>query len=129
MQIADLSPIRRHNLDARAVGWLGTDAFYKGAVPTDLLDRLTKLVVFKSSFFGSRLHPCPLCGVERAEGRYDGAIRILGTAELWIPDGQCWFASPNLLLHYISAHGYCPPTEYLTALSVVNFDASRPPGR
>lgn len=129
MQIADLSPIRRHGLDARAEGWLGSEGFHAGVVPADLLERLTKLVVFKSSFFGSCLHPCPLCGSERVEGRYEGAIRILGTAELWIPDERCWFASPNLLLHYISAHGYCPPAEYLTALASVDFDASRPPGR
>lgn len=60
---------------------------------------------------------CPLCGrigvVDRDEKRY-----VLGTAEIRVFDraGQSAFAAPDLVYHYIEAHHYLPPSEFVDAL-------------
>jgi hypothetical protein len=36
------------------------------------------------------------------------------------------FASPNLIVHYIEAHGYLPPKEYLEALECVDVENWKP---
>jgi hypothetical protein len=41
----------------------------------------------------------------------------LGEAEIRVNgEGNVIFASPNLICHYIAAHGYRPPDEFMAAL-------------
>jgi hypothetical protein len=105
------------------VGWLSRDhAFPTGDVPARLADRLHDLcrhpVVLHRGY-----HCCDLCPPSsirtpaeadeefaRHRDRYgNGQIRIRGR------DGV-WFAAPQLIGHYVTAHRYRPPEAFLAAL-------------
>jgi hypothetical protein len=45
----------------------------------------------------------------------EGVTVRTGHAELWIPDERTSlvFAAPDLLPHYVAAHGYRPPDEFI----------------
>ena len=48
----------------------------------------------------------------------------LGHAEVWVPspDQRLTYAAPDLIWHYVTAHGYLPPKEFQEA--VLQFDLS-----
>ena len=52
-------------------------------------------------------HACDLC-------RYEPEVR--GTRNLFIPAGNCLYVCPELIVHYMSAHGYGPPEEFCDAV-------------
>jgi hypothetical protein len=39
-----------------------------------------------------------------------------GVHNLFVPGRRCVFVAPELILHYIDAHGYCPPKVFQTAV-------------
>jgi hypothetical protein len=86
------------------IGWLGTSSPHTGNVETALLARLelfSRVQVLRTRGF----HVCGLCKVAKGNG------------EVWIAgEDRQVFASPSMLLHYITAHGYLPPAAFLEAL-------------
>lgn len=108
------------------VGWLDRSMpFSKGTVPSGFLDRL------KDWFRVSRvnqmrgIHDCNFCRArqwpllplqEHPSLTIDGKSMFLGNWEIWIPGSSgTVFASPALIIHYIDAHEYHPPEEFITA--------------
>lgn len=105
------------------VGWLdSTHAYCTGEVDIVAIDRLRRLIcgcypelkVHVNQIRGQ--HPCNLSG-EYVETRCDREQSIgLGSSEIWIPAGDRIFAAPSMILHYIEAHSYLPPPEFLSAI-------------
>ena len=63
-------------------------------------------------------HICDFCDVERPP---NGPLRLLGSAEIWVPAGPGrFFASPDLIIHYVEDHQYQPPGVYLEALASID---------
>jgi hypothetical protein len=96
----------------RAVGWLHPDhTFTKGEVPAAFLERL-KLIVARSGasadalFFGAAggFHTCEFCGKAHAIGNFG------------VPNADILFVAPEMVVHYIEQHGYCPPAEFIAAV-------------
>jgi hypothetical protein len=58
---------------------------------------------------------CPLCN-SRAAAVLGGREVVLGSAEIRVIGEEDIFAAPDLLYHYIEAHNYMPPPEFLVAL-------------
>lgn len=86
------------------VGWLSSSVPSHGDVQASLLAKLehfarTPVLLTRGH------HVCGMCGV------------TTGNGEVWVPgrDGHV-YASPAMLPHYLSAHGYVPPSAYLEAL-------------
>lgn len=106
------------------VGWLGAGHPYStGAIPEDLVVKLARLC--RRGVQRTRgLHRCEFCvqpeGSSRkpptssrdAEGEF-----IVGGAEIRVagPSGVT-FAAPDMIIHYVTDHGYKPPDEFLVAL-------------
>ena len=91
-----------------AVGWLdGTKPFTTGDPGIEVYRRLQE---FRQAgwdytcFLGS--HDCELC-------RYD---QTSGTTNLWVPGDGVVYCAPELILHYIAAHGYLPPKVFREAV-------------
>lgn len=59
--------------------------------------------------------PCPLCN-QRIEMEIDGEMVRLGSAEIRVIGEHNIYAAPDLLPHYMTAHRYMPPNEFLEAL-------------
>ncbi len=90
----------------RAVGWLEKGKPYpRGAVDRRFFDRLAELTANAwSEVLFCGVHDCDFCG------------RACGTTNVFIPDGEIVFVAPELILHYIRAHGYQPPLPFVRAV-------------
>ena len=66
-------------------------------------------------------HTCEFCGADGANteivAHWDGHSRRLGSAEIRVTSASgISYAAPDLVVHYIEAHGYGPPAEFVAAL-------------
>jgi hypothetical protein len=96
------------------VGWLdGVHEFATGVVATDDFARLKELLVdpwAPMHFMG--WHECEL-------GLHAGMSFPQvpsGYRNLFVPSGSVLYVAPEMILHYIEAHRYRPPDEFLTAI-------------
>jgi hypothetical protein len=132
MYMEDLSTYRYHLCEGLEgvlpVGWLSAEhPFDKGIVSSDCVSKLTRLAVFKSTNFMRGVHRCEFCGKDDIVAEFNGIVRSLGTAEIWIPGEGVLYAAPNLILHYVMAHQYRPPESYIRALEALDFSSWAPP--
>lgn len=93
-----------------AVGWLenGKD-FPKGEIPKDIYEKLCEFSKNPWSFawfMGS--HQCDLC-------QFAGEN---GLRNIFIPHNGKIYVCPELITHYINAHFYHPPKEFIEAVVV-----------
>jgi hypothetical protein len=107
------------------VGWLGAGHPYStGLVSEDLVAALARLCR-KGVFHTRGFHHCEFCvPVESGGGppvpmssRDEEGEFIIGGAEIRVtgPSGII-FAAPDMIIHYVTDHGYKPPEEFLAAL-------------
>lgn len=101
------------------VGWLAADRpFPEGVVADCVLKALRVLSVARDHQMRGR-HECEFCGVDmpRVVGGPDESEEVvLGSAEIHVPAATgLVYAAPNLVLHYIAEHFYCPPEEFCAA--------------
>lgn len=52
-------------------------------------------------------HTCEFCG---------GREKAVGNAEIRVPGEGRMYAAPSLVHHYVVAHGYKPPEEFIAAV-------------
>ena len=111
MWFEDLTPLTYIPVDAKliAVGWLDREHAYPSgdvdrAVYTALVEMLKN--PWQPGAFGG-WHDCNLC-------RYRSESR--GSSNLFIPfEGQL-FVAPEMIAHYMNAHGYRPPDVFCQAV-------------
>jgi hypothetical protein len=61
-------------------------------------------------------HLCDLCGAtEPIKIKTEAGEIAFGDAEIHVSQGTKVHAAPNLLVHYIAAHGYQSPQEFAEA--------------
>jgi hypothetical protein len=91
------------------VGWLEREhAFATGVVDPQVYRRLVALLQAlwePAMFLGT--HGCKLCRCEL--GRYGQHI-------LFVPGGRVVYVCPELIAHYMNAHGYVPSDEFCQVL-------------
>ena len=119
---ADLSPYEFTFQDAPAlnVGWLDTvHPFPTGDVAADVVDALIRHAASPVNVTRG-VHDCEFCDVESPLTVWTagGSVRaLLGFSEIQlIGTGGIRYAAPTLIVHYVTAHGYLPPIEFLDAL-------------
>src|SRR5215471_1195508 len=120
MFMEDLSAYRYHHCDGLPgvlpIGWLSAGhSFATGHVPRSILDTLVQLAVFKSINFMRGMHRCEFCQQEEIVAEFEGVVRMLGCAEVWVPGEGVLYAAPNLIVHYIGVHRYKPPEQFVRA--------------
>jgi hypothetical protein len=116
------------------VGWLdAAHPFPTGDVPSGFIERLSHLL--RSPVAQARgFHVCEFCDVGTVpEPRDQAAINahyqrlmaagVLSSAEIRVvaSDGRV-YAAPMLICHYVEAHGYRPPDEFVDAVMKVEYD-------
>jgi len=94
----------------RAIGWLavGQD-FPKGEVPPQFLEKLSEHLKDPwqtIKFWGS--HQCELCP--------PNSKAPCDSNNLWTPGDGVVYVAPAMILHYIEAHQYKPPDEFIAAV-------------
>ncbi len=96
----------------RAIGWLHPDhPFTKGEVAADFVARLKEFVAqsgksAEALYFGAfgGIHTCEFCN------------KAHGVCNFGVPCGERLFVAPEMIVHYIEQHGYCPPAEFVAAV-------------
>ncbi|MER7795152.1 hypothetical protein [Streptomyces sp. NPDC097640] len=105
------------------IGWLEPDEeFPRGAVPEEFVRTLALLCRDDRHMVMRGWHRCRLPH-PGGEIPYPAAIHVgqdrvsLGSAEVRVVgrDGG-WLVAPNLVHHYITAHSYLPPEEFIEAV-------------
>lgn len=115
---ADMSPHTyspTRGLEVLNVGWLDLgQPFPVGPTSQQFQDALIELcrhpIILPRGF-----HLCWFCRRSGQDQAGNGQIRVLS------PKGV-WYAAPTLVYHYVSAHQYSPPTDFVE--SVLSPDAS-----
>jgi hypothetical protein len=97
-----------------AIGWLGATAPRTGSVPPTFLDVLAHLLERHSTSDNTcGAHACELCNGHISHG------------ELWLKIDGVRYVMPPMIQHYIEAHGYSPPNEFVrTVLEFWKSDAA-----
>ncbi len=103
------------------VGWLSIrEPFPQGEVPPGFVERLEQHCSAEPVNLTFGMHQCEFCVATR-EGTApyrattsdvacgSGEIRVIG------PGGHI-YAAPQLILHYVVEHHYCPPGEFIDAM-------------
>lgn len=103
------------------VGWLDSVHQYTtGDVAEPLREILRRLAVTAPTNQTRGFHHCELCDLRVSETptvEWSGKSRHLGSAEIWVAlEGGPVYACPDLIVHYVEVHNYCPPAEFLAAL-------------
>ncbi|MFJ8041529.1 hypothetical protein ACIRBX_13600 [Kitasatospora sp. NPDC096147] len=103
-----------------AVGWLGDDCPHSGPVDGGLLDAVRELMRHQSIALTRGFHTCEICGPVAWADMQEGEAKVLagefGNGELRVPgEGGVVYAAPVMLWHYLSAHGYRPPSAFTAA--------------
>jgi hypothetical protein len=109
---ADLSPCDYYGAECasflRAVGWLERgQPFATGPVEAAVYQRLVEML--KEAWqpgVWMGFHRCDLCLYEGEPGKRN----------LFLPSGGVVLVSPELVAHYMNAHGYRPPEEFCQAV-------------
>jgi hypothetical protein len=96
----------------RAIGWLSKgQPFPQGDMPPEFVARLREFVrlwwpsteaLGWGVFHGK--HRCEFCLAFDAFGNFG------------VPDGPILFVAPEMVTHYVEAHCYCPPAEFVSAV-------------
>lgn len=100
------------------VGWLSRPhPFNRGTVGERMLETLLRLCSSPVRLTRG-FHHCEFCKVFPVSMPVDGMNISLGNGEIRLLAGNGkTYAAPTLICHYIAAHGYCPPQEFLNALA------------
>ena len=97
------------NFDAVMVGWIGDKILSKGNVPVETMKKLEWAYnnrTIDKACLGE--HECEICKNHTDRG------------EILIIDSEKMFVAPRMIVHYIKAHSYCPPKEFLRAVDKIN---------
>ena len=95
----------RFNFSLIKVAWLEKGMPYtKGDVSKEFLEKL-KNIGLKIRTKG--WHDCPFCGNAKSSNQY--RIEKQGKS-------QKYYDVPQMIIHYIEEHNYCPPQEFIDAV-------------
>ncbi|HEY1011486.1 MAG TPA: hypothetical protein VGE07_02200, partial [Herpetosiphonaceae bacterium] len=121
----DLSPCNYFpsGLAPLAVGWLDDHHPY----PHGRIDPETARILFElldnpwqPPFESGGIHHCELCylsgGPFLIRRRDGGGEAQVGRRNLFVPGAGVIYVAPSTIIHYIDAHGYLPPAEFIAAL-------------
>jgi hypothetical protein len=106
-----------------AVGWLDAGFPYdRGKVPAEFIDRLREKC--RNGINRTRgLYRCTLCPRPSQPGHGPPLTTtvhspsgdfVVGSAEIRVEGSSgTRYASPDMIIHYVEAHGYLPPEDYI----------------
>lgn len=106
--IKDLDPCHYLPLECtalRAVGWLSRESEYaRGSVSHEFLQKLKQLCVEPwQPVVSAGLHECELCQFEAPAF----------SSNVFVPYQGSIYVAPVAVVHYIAAHWYLPPEEFI----------------
>ncbi|MBZ4322285.1 DUF7919 family protein [Streptomyces huiliensis] len=110
-------------ITALNIGWLDeTKEFPRGTAPDGFTEALSRLCLRAPHAKTRGWHACALPHDVPGTNSpvtvtADGRTLMLGTAEVRVVSADgVWLAAPDLVLHYVTDHGYLPPADFIEAV-------------
>jgi hypothetical protein len=103
----------------KAVGWIEDFGFPTGQVPDTFIELLIVSHTEKNIFSdGTRgIHTCTLCNQITPHVEWKSYnIRVMGHGHYLVQKDKTVFMAPELILHYLLDHQYCPPEEFVQSV-------------
>lgn len=111
------------SLTLRTVGWIEGRWFRKGRLPDSCIAALVMAhpdLIFSDGFRG--VHTCTLCGTMDPSVEWEGrTVALRGHGHYLVRKESTVFMAPELLLHYVLRHRYCPPEAFRDAVAHGSF--------
>lgn len=106
--------------DTVYVGWLAYHRpFERGDVKPETLESL-KLLPIDETTQTLGIHFCEFCKFSW-RGIFNAVFKLpplaYGSGVFMVPAGDITYCAPSLIIHYIKAHNYQPPREFLDAVT------------
>ncbi len=96
------------------VGWLSRGKRYTtGSAPPGLAETLKSMASTHRAQQTRGFHLCPWCTPGPDDGLLDSPQ---GSAEIRVMGSGVAYAAPELIAHYVEAHGYLPPAAFVAAV-------------
>ncbi|WP_344615200.1 hypothetical protein [Dactylosporangium salmoneum] len=122
----------RPEYERRNVGWLSAEhPFERGPVPDWFAGALLDAIGNPSVNQYRGLHDCEFCPPGEGRGIVDPrpGRSFLAYHEIRVPAGPgVMFAAPALIWHYVTAHEYRPPAEFVEAVGRYDAGWATQPG-
>lgn len=103
-----------------AIGWLDSEyPFQEGKVQMSFFRKLCGHLKnrWHPPFACAGFHECGLCQFSGSESHFENfTFGSRSNGELYIPNGREIFVTPLAIAHYINAHRYLPPANFIEAL-------------
>lgn len=103
-----------------AIGWVESIVERTDdSVDERFFELLTTMLVDPwQPFAAGGFHRCLMCRFTGGPATLQyGSRRVqIGANNLFVPDGNRVFVAPSSIVHYIDAHGYCPPLAFQQAV-------------
>lgn len=104
----------------KAVGWLEKERPYlKGEVTDRFFDALLQLLVqpWQPAVAAGR-HACSFCRFSGGPAQivFKGTTVTVGASTVYVPGDGVIYVAPSLVAHYVDAHDYQPPREFVDAV-------------
>jgi hypothetical protein len=103
-----------------SIGWLQEGVpFDKGLVSKEFFEVLVTLFVDPwQPAVAAGWHECPFCRFSRGPRSlcFGKQTVSLGISNVFVPGRDMIYVAPSLILHYIDAHEYRPPDEFVDAV-------------
>lgn len=126
MFIPDLDLCRYHtgpfdadnwSVPLRAIGWLEhPHQFDTGATPSGLAARLQMLVKQgRSAYSHYNFRGVKFCSICKSAG-LDSPGPIWSQENIFVPGNGVVYIAPGGIVHYVEAHSYLPPREFIDAV-------------
>ena len=118
--IADLETVdETHHL--KAIGWLSLDhPFANGLVTEEFFRKLCQILSnhWNPGPCPAGFHRCEFCRFTgNGSASFEGyEVVSWSKSELYVPGDGCIYIAPQSIAHYIDAHGYRPPYEFIDAV-------------
>jgi len=124
----DLSPCdyfgAEHAARFKAVGWLEDGREFRRAKADPRFVHKLVLLLGEPNPLEPSADPyyCSLCAFSRGPSEFHlfqspGMPSVpMGNRNLFLPGNGCLYIAPSLILHYIDAHQYAPPEEFVKAV-------------
>ncbi len=99
------------------VGWLEKPGFATGPVSEACIEALFVAHADRIIADGTRgWHICTLCGIDHPSINWRGQVlNLYGQGHYLVQMDTIVFMAPELMLHYVLEHQYCPPHEFVQA--------------
>jgi hypothetical protein len=108
----------RPQYERRNIGWLDpSQPFDQGPVPDWFADALLNVIRNPTVNLSRGVHDCEFCPPGTAITYPGPGVKSLAIDEIRVPaEPGVMFAAPSLVWHYVIAHDYRPPVEFVEAV-------------